>query len=247
MYSPNIYQVNYTYSRNNNNKKEHINQQICDNFDYKKERYKFIQKTFGLFFLSILSTFGTCLKLKYSSGSINLVKSEIGQTLTIISLLSIILTIFITICNYNLLRKSSIKYIIYTLFTFGISWYVGISAIYIKSNILIAAILITTGTTITLTIYSLITEYDFTIYTKYYIIGLVAIILNGIINIFLQNFVLQLSINRFGYLLFHIIMINDVQMIVAKKHIKYKFYLNDSVLAVMILFIDTVNLFNYIY
>ena len=149
-------------------------------------------------------------------------------------------------CCDNLLRKSPIKYIIYTLFTFGISWSVGVSAIYVKSNILIGAILITTGTTTTLTLYSLITTSDFTGYTEYYIVGLVAIILTGTINIFLQNSVLQLLITGFRCLLFSFIIIYDVQMIVAQKHIKYKFSLDDSVLAAMSLYIDTVNLFIYI-
>ena len=242
MYPTNIYPVNDTYSQPT----EHINQPIFDCFEDKKERRKFIQKTFILYLLSILSTFGSCLAFRYTSGSKNFVTSEIGQTLTVISLVSTLITVFITMCCDNLLRKTPIKYIIYTLFTFGISWSIGVSAIYIKSNILIAAILITTGTTTTLTLYSLITTSDFTGYTEYYIVGLVAIILTGTINIFLQNSVLQLIITGFGCLLFSFMIIYDVQMIVAQKHIKYKFSLDDSVLAAMSLYIDTVNLFIYI-
>lgn len=242
MYPTNIYPVNDTYSHHT----EQIDQPIFDCFEDKKERRKFIQKTFGLFLLSILSTFGSCLAFKYISGSKNFVNSEIGQALTVISFVSTLITIFITMCCDNLLRKSPIKYIIYTIFTFGISWSVGVSAIYVKSNILIAAILITTGTTTTLTLYSLITTSDFTGYTEYYIIGFVAIILTATINIFLQNSVLQLLIIGFGCLLFSLMIIYDVQMIVAQKHIKYKFSLDDSVLAAISLYIDTVNLFIYI-
>jgi len=245
MYPINIYPVNDNYSQHTD-QTEHINQPIFDCFEDKKERRKFIRKTFGLFLLSILSTFGSCLAFKYTSGSMNFVKSEAGQAITVISLVSTIIIMFITMCCDNLLRKSPIKYIIYTLFTFGISWSVGVSAIYVKSNILIAAILITTGTTTTLTLYSLITTSDFTGYTEYYIVGLVAIILTGTINIFLQNSVLQLLITGFGCLLFSFMIIYDIQMIVAQKHIKYKFSLDDSVLAAMSLYIDTVNLFIYI-
>jgi len=97
-----------------------------------------------------------------------------------------------------------------------------------------------------ITLYSLITTSDFTGYTEYYIIGIVSIILTGTINIFLQNSVLQLLITGFGCLLFSFMIIYDVQMIVAQKHIKYKFSLDDSVLAAMSLYIDTVNLFIYI-
>lgn len=242
MYPTNIYPVHDSYYQNT----EQINQQIFDCFEDKKERRKFIRKTFGLFLLSILSTFGSCLAFKYTSGSKNFVKSETGQALTVISFVSTLITVFITICCDNLLRKSPIKYIIYTLFTFGISWSVGVSAIYIKSNILIAAILITTGTTTTLTLYSLITTSDFTGHTEYYIVCFVAMILTGTINLFLQNSVLQLLITGFGCLLFSCMIIYDVQMIVAQKHIKYKFSLDDSVLAAISLYIDTVNLFIYI-
>ena len=106
--------------------------------------------------------------------------------------------------------------------------------------------LLKTANCLTLTLYSLITTSDFTGYTEYYIVGLVAIILTGTINIFLQNSVLQLLITGFGCLLFSFMIIYDVQMIVAQKHIKYKFSLDDSVLAAMSLYIDTVNLFIYI-
>lgn len=239
MQPSNIYQEYNTNSYN-------INQPIFDCFEDKRERRKFIRKTFGLFLLSILSTFGTCLAFKYVNNANKFANSEAGQALTIISLVSIIINVFITMCCDYLLRKTPIKYIIYTLFTFGISWSIGISVIYVKSNILIAAILITTGTTTTLTLYSLIRPSDFTGYTEYYIIGLVAIILTGTINLFLQNSVLQFLITGLGSLLFSFMIIYDVQMIVAQKHIKYKFSLDDSILAAMSLYIDTVNLFIYI-
>ena len=245
MYPTNIYPINDNYSQHTD-QTEHINQPIFDCFEDKKERRKFIRKTFGLFLLSILSTFGTCLAFKYTSGSTNFVKSEAGQALTVISLVSTLITMFITMCCDNLLRKSPIKYIIYTLFTFGISWSVGISVVYVKSNILIAAMLITTGTTTTLILYSLVTTTDFTGYTEYYLVGIVGILLTVIINIFLQNSILQLLISGFGCILFSFMIIYDVQMIVAQKHIKYKFSLNDSVLAAMSLYIDVVNLFFYI-
>uniref|UniRef100_A0A6C0LGH3 Uncharacterized protein n=1 Tax=viral metagenome TaxID=1070528 RepID=A0A6C0LGH3_9ZZZZ len=243
MYPSNIHQVHDTYSKYT----EHINKPVFDCFENKKERRKFIRKTFGLFLLSILSTLGSCLAFKYVDGTTNFVKSEVGQALTVISLLTTLITIFITICYDSLLRKSYIKYMIYVLFTFGISWSIGILAIYIKNNILISAILITTGTTTTLILYSLVTTSDFTGYTEYYIVGLVAIILTGTINIFLQNSIFQLLITGFVCLLFSFIIIYDVQMIVAQKHIKYKFSLDDSILAAMSLYIDTVNLFIYIF
>lgn len=245
IYPTYIYQVNDTYSQDTY-QTQHVIQPIFDCFEDKKERRKFIRKTFSLFLLSILSTFGTCLAFKYTPGSINFIKSETGQAITVISFVSTIVTIFITMCCDHLLRKFPIKYIIYGLFTFGISWSIGISTIYVKSNILIASILITSGTITILTFYSLITTSDFTGYTEYYLVGILVIILTGTINIFLNNSILQLLISGFGCLLFSFMIIYDIQMIVAQKHIKYKFLLNDYVLAAMSLYIDSVNLFIYV-
>ena len=239
IYHTNIHQIYSTYS-------DHSAGIVFDCFEDKKERRKFIRKTFGLFLFSILSTFGSCLAFKYIDGSKDFIKSEIGQALTVISYVSTIMTVFITMCYDNLLRRTPIKYIIYSLFTYGIAWSVGITAIYIKTNVLIAAILITTGTITTLTLYSLFTTSDFTDYTEYYIIGLVAIIITGTIHIFLQNSILQLLIVGFGCLLFSFMIIYDIQMIVAQKHIKYKFFLNDYILAALSLYIDAINLFIYI-
>lgn len=225
---------------------EIYNEQIFDCFEDKKERRKFIRKTFGLFLLSILTTFGSCLEFKYNDYSKDFVKSETGQVLTSISFFGTIMSLCITMCFDNLLRKNPTKYIIYGLFTGSISWLVGISTLYIKSDLLISAIFITSGTTITLTLYALVSKNDFTGYTEYYLVTIVAIMLTGIINVFLNNSLLYIIIVGFGCLLFSLMIVYDIQMIVAQKHIRHKFLLDDSVLAAMSLYIDTVNLFIYI-
>lgn len=253
-YSTNVYPVYDTYSHQFEMNNQEINNQEINNqefnsfdcFEDKKERKKFIKKTLCLFLLGILSTFGTSLGFRSTNGSKNLIESEIGQALTVISFVSTITTVFITMCCDYLLRRPKIKYIIYLFFIFGVSWTIGITSIFIKSSLLIAAILITTGITTTLTLYSLISTSDFTGYTEYYVVGLFAIILTGTINVFLQNSFLQLLITGFGCIVFSFMIIYDIQMIIAQKHIKYKFTLDDSVLAAISLYIDTVNLFIYI-
>lgn len=221
-------------------------QSVFDCFEEKKERVKFIRKTLALFLISMFSTFVSCITFKYNDSLKNIILSEVGQVFTIISFVGTSLIIFITMCYDNLLRKYPFNYFIYCIFTLGISWLIGTSTIYIKTDILIAAITITTGVISSLIIYALITTSDFTGYSEYFFVALVAMILTGTINTVLHNSVIHLLIIGFGCLLFSLIIVYDIQMIVTQKHIKYKFSVNDSVLAAISLYIDSINLFIYI-
>ena len=215
-------------------------------FEDKKERSKFIKKTFGLFMFSIFTTLSSCLAFKYTSGSKSFISSELGKIITIAAIVSTIITVFISICCNNLLKKAYIKYVIYIIFTFGVSWLIGMYGIIVESNLLISAIIITTGTTTSLSLYAVTTETDFTSRTEYYIVSVIVIILTVTINIFLYNSTFQLLIIFFGCLLFSFMIVYDIQMIIAQKHIKHKFSTNDYVLAAMSLYIDNVNLFIYV-
>ena len=214
-------------------------------FENRKDRKKFIRKTFGYFLASILTTFASCLAFRFTD-STNFVMSEAGQALTVLSVVTTFIAIFSVICCNHLLKRSPTKYIIYGLFTIGMSYTIGSSMVLIKGDILIAAIIITSGTTTALTLYAITTESDFTDYGGYYCVILVGLILTGFINIFLHNTILQIIISSIGAITFSCLIVYDVQMIVAQKHIKYKYELDDYIFAAMSLYLDVINFFLYV-
>ena len=62
----------------------------------------------------------------------------------------------------------------------------------------------------------------------------------SIVSIILDSSTLHICLAGTGSLLFSFFIITDIQMIVAQKHIRYKFNLNDSIFAAMNLYLDVI-------
>lgn len=217
-----------------------------DQFEDKKLRKKFIIKTLSTFSISLFTTLGFCIGFKNLPNANNFIKSELGEALYILSISSTFLTMFICLCCENLLRKSPLKYIIYSLFVLSISYSLGISTLYVKNNILYISIIITTGTTSSLILYSFIATKDFTEYYTYFVAIFMCLIFIGIVNIFFNNTIIQIIISGGGAIIFAIFIVFDMQMILGQKHIKYKYSVDDFILAAMSLYLDVINMFLYI-
>lgn len=215
-------------------------------FEDRVARKKFIQKTCGYMFFSMFCTFVTSIYFNFDDSAKYFITTKIGQLLSVLSISFIISFIYITLCFSSLMQQSPSKYIFYSILTYSISWNVGLSCMYMKSDILISAILITTGTLFALTLYSLITVMDFTRYYEYYFVSLFTIISMSIVNIFLNNSILNICLAGSGSLIFSLLIVYDIQLIVSQKHIRYRYNLDDSIFAAMNLYLDTINLFIYI-
>jgi hypothetical protein len=68
----------------------------------------------------------------------------------------------------------------------------------------------------------------------------------GIVNIFFNNTIIQVIISGGGTLVFACFIVFDMQMILGQKHIKYKYSIDDFILAAMSLYLDVINMFLYI-
>lgn len=238
------------YNQFNNEPDSPILLQTFDPFEDKKVRRKFIRKTFGYFLLSIFTTFGSCLTFKYFEEKNHLASqfltTEYGQAITILSFVTTIVCIFSIICCDKLLRKIPSKYVIYSLFTLALSWNTGITVVFIKTNLVISSMIITIGTVSCLTMYAIISKSDFTGYGEYYVVGLVGLMLTGTINMFLNNGIIEILLAGTGCILFSCFIVYDVQMIVAHKHVKYRYSIDDSIFAAMSLYLDAINFFMYL-
>lgn len=217
-----------------------------DQFEDKRLRKKFVRKTLFTFSLSLFTTLGFCIGFKNLPNSNNFIKSELGEALYILSVSTTFLTMFVCLCSEDLLRKSPSKYIIYSLFVLAVSYSLGITSLYIRGDILYISIIITTGTTTSLILYSFIATTDFTEYYTYVVAIFMCLIFIGIVNIFFNNTIIQIIISGGGALVFACFIVFDMQMILGQKHIKYKYSIDDFILAAMSLYLDVINMFLYI-
>jgi len=217
-----------------------------DQFEDKRLRKKFVRKTLFTFSLSLFTTLGFCIGFKNIPTIDSFVKSEVGEALYILSVSTTFLTMFVCLCCEDLLRKTPSKYIIYSLFVLAISYSLGITSLYIKSDILYISIIVTTGTTTSLILYSFIATTDFTEYYTYLVAIFMCLIFIGIVNIFFNNTIIQIIISGGGALVFACFIVFDMQMILGQKHIKYKYSIDDFILAAMSLYLDVINMFLYI-
>lgn len=217
-----------------------------DQFEDKRLRKKFVRKTLFTFSLSLFTTLGFCIGFKNLPNANNFIKSELGEALYILSVSTTFFTMFVCLCCEDLLRKSPSKYIIYSLFVLAVSYSLGITSLYIRSDILYISIIITTGTTTSLILYSFIATTDFTEYYTYVVAIFMCLIFIGIVNIFFNNTIIQIIISGGGALVFACFIVFDMQMILGQKHIKYKYSIDDFILAAMSLYLDVINMFLYI-
>ena len=217
-----------------------------DEFEDKRLRKKFVRKTLFTFSLSLFTTLGFCIGFKNLPNTNNFIKSELGEALYILSVSTTFLTMFVCLCCEDLLRKSPSKYIIYSLFVLAVSYSLGITSLYIRGDILYISIIVTTGTTTSLILYSFISTTDFTEYYTYVVAIFMCLIFIGIVNIFFNNTIIQIIISGGGALIFACFIVFDMQMILGQKHIKYKYSVDDFILAAMSLYLDVINMFLYI-
>jgi FtsH-binding integral membrane protein len=214
-----------------------------DQFEDKRLRKKFVRKTLFTFSLSLFTTLSFCIGFKNLPNTNNFIKSELGEALYILSLSTTFLTMFVCLCCEDLLRKSPSKYIIYSLFVLAVSYSLGITSLYIRGDILYISIIITTGTTTSLILYSFIATTDFREYYTYVVAIFMCLIFIGIVNIFFNNTIIQVIISGGGSLVFACFIVFDMQMILGQKHIKYKYSIDDFILAAMSLYLDVINMF----
>ena len=217
-----------------------------DQFEDKRLRKKFVRKTLFTFSLSLFTTLGFCIGFKNLPNANNFIKSELGEALYILSVSTTFFTMFVCLCCEDLLRKSPSKYIIYSLFVLAVSYSLGITSLYIRGDILYISIIVTTGTTTSLFLYSFIATTDFTEYYTYVVAIFMCLIFIGIVNIFFNNTIIQIIISGGGALVFACFIVFDMQMILGQKHIKYKYSIDDFILAAMSLYLDVINMFLYI-
>lgn len=209
-------------------------------------RLNFIRKVYAILTAQLMLTsifiifsFNETINNIYRTNSFLFITSAIFSLVIAISL----------ICFSDIARKVPLNYILLTLWTLCEGYLVGcVSAYFTTESVLLAAAL-TITVTLALTVYAFTTKTDIT-----YFGGLLFVLIS--IMLFLSIFFLIFGINSqtfplaytlycvLGIFVYSIYLIYDTQLLIGKFSISYS--IDDYVLAVMMIYIDIIQIFLYI-
>ncbi len=154
--------------------------------------------------------------------------------------LTIVLT-YALVCYRKVARTVPINFILLFIFTLCESYIVAfITSMYEPQTVLIATAL-TAAIVIGLTLYAIFTKTDFTTCGGILVVCLVALIVGGIIGIFIKNKWFHLILSILGVILFGIYLVYDTQLTIGKNSRAYS--IDDYIVAALNLYIDIIQIF----
>ena len=167
-----------------------------------------------------------------------------NPTLVMVVLVTYIASICaLACCGFD--RKVPVNYVLLGIFTFDVSYIVGLTCLRYDPVIVTEAAFLTASVVIAITIYAITTKTDFTVCGPIlFIIGILFLSMSllGICFGFNNN----LFMSTFGVFLFSFYLLFDTQMIIGGKNRKYKIGPDSYILASVALYLDIINLFLYI-
>lgn len=215
-----------------------------DDFDIEKQietqmRKGFISKVYSLLLVQIAVT-GFFIYLSMISDFY--VKTFLSSVflfwLCVIVSFTIVL---LPICSPDIYRKVPINYILLFVFTICMSHIVAICTASVAGPTVVMAIIATFITVLSLTIYAWKTEDDFTMCGGSLSVALTNLIILSIINIFIGIPFLRIIEIIASLIIFSLYLIYDTQLIVGQK--RRRIENDDYILAVMMLYLDIINIF----
>ena len=163
---------------------------------------------------------------------------------------TVIGTYLFTICALILCRLEWLvpyNYILLAIFTFCVSWLVGVACMAARDPmVVLMAACLTAAMVIGLTVYAIRTKQDFTICGAGLYICSLVFMTASFFAVVMGGPTMSLGISIFGVILFSVYLIHDTQMIVGGKHRQYQFDKESYILAAVVLYLDIINLFLYI-
>lgn len=130
-------------------------------------------------------------------------------------------------------------------FTIAESFAVGLASLQYNTNIVLMAMAVTGGLTLTLTLYALTTKSDLTVMGSMLYSLLVVLLVASFAQFFLHLRLLDIVVSGGGALLFSAYIVYDVQLLAGGQH-RYSLSTEDYVPAALTIYLDILNLFLYI-
>lgn len=204
-----------------------------------KIRGGFITKVYGILIYQILLT-TLVVFLAYISSSFKYILLT-SYFLYFLSIVIFLVCLFLPLCKPTIYQQVPTNYIVLTIFTLGYSWTVAaMTCIYSFSSVMVALFL-TFVMVVSLTIYAMRTEKDFTVRGGCIFTSCVLLIFFTIIWIFISIPFFYLVCFYLTLILCCAYIIYDTQLIIGEKGVKFKE--DDYILAAINIYLDVIMLF----
>jgi len=212
-------------------------------------RRGFVRKVYGI--LAIQLVFTTCVAYPVASMSKEALQLE-GGMISILSLACLGITMCTIMCCSEYCRIYPWNYCILALLTFGNGLLMGLLCTFYTAPSIVLAAGITGVTFISLTVYAWNTKSDVTGMGMYVSAAIMVLLLASFALVFMQWFGLQMplfqkAIAVMGAMVFAFYIVYDTQLMLGSwgGH-KVEFSVDDYVFAAINLYLDLINLFQYI-
>lgn len=203
-------------------------------------RQGFIRKVYSILAVQILLTAAIAAPIMQMDDK--WVKDH--QPLVMFSLFMTLAIMCAGICYPSMFRKYPQNYFFLFLFTGFEAVAVGFICAAFTFNSVYFAFGLTSAIFISLTIYAMTTETDFTGFGPYLMGALFGLIFMGFLAMFIPG--LQAVYNGCGAILFSFYIIHDTQLIMGGKHTSTSFSIDDYCFACLTIYLDIINLFIFI-
>jgi len=155
-----------------------------------------------------------------------------------------LISYFMLVCCQGLRRKFPANVGLLLIFTLAFSYMVGMISSFYDTDIVMLALGITTLVTVSVSIFSFQTKFDFTKWLGVAVAASLCLFFFGIFTIFFYSNIMHLIYACIGAVLFTVFLAIDTQMIVGGK--RHELDPEDHILGAIMLYIDIVYIFLFI-
>ncbi|KAL7730513.1 hypothetical protein ACLKA6_000515 [Drosophila palustris] len=209
-------------------------------FDNRSIRRGFMRKVYLILLAQLVVTFGVVATFAFWPNARNFASRN--TWLFWLAMAIMLLTMLAMICCENVRRETPTNLIFLGLFTVAESLLLAISTSRYHGQELLLAIGITAAICLALTLFALQTKYDFTMMGGILIACLLALLIFGLLAIFMGGNMLALIYASLGALLFSFYLIYDTQLMMGGNH-RYSISPEEYIFATLNLYLDIINIF----
>lgn len=238
---------------NNQNTSIYIDNSKRDNEEFNNNQYNqkdwtdtirlgFIRKVYGILSFQLLITVSLTI-ISFLVPSFSKFQQN-NSFLLYLCLFGTILTSILLLCFRSISRTVPWNYILLLIFTLCESYMISFICSVSNPNLVLMAATMTLGVVIAISIYSVYTKTDFTLFGSLFFILSAVMLLFGLFLWFSQNPVLHIIYSSIGVILFGLYLVYDTQLIVGKHSLKLDY--DDYILGSMMLYTDIIQMFLHI-
>jgi len=206
-------------------------------------RRKFISKVYSILWTQLLFTSLFISACHIISPLHSFMISDNSYMIFILNIYIIFIHLCFMMCNPHILRYNPYNWLNLIIFTGFLTYNIGFITSYYQTNILLLSGMSTLTIFSGLTIYSVQTKIDYTVYGNALIIGLLSLIAFGFMNIFLDIEFINSIYSLLIVIIFSSFIVYDTQLIVNGKNNRYELSTHDYVMAAITLYLDIINIF----